>query len=87
MVVEAKNEDSHVEGLGVHFKLKPPDEVAPFKENEQRMDAIYEEEPLGFEKVSVALNAKMRAHNLLKEVDLGDRTLKRPTYISAKLSP
>src|SRR3954469_19996386 len=53
----------------------------------QRLDAIYDEEPLGFEKDPMASNIKMLAQDPLEEVNLGDNDQKRITYISAKLEP
>ena len=52
----------------------------------QRLDAIYDDEPLGFEKDLVAPNIKMLAQDPLEEIDLGDVIRKRPTYISVNLS-
>ena len=62
---------------------------SPFKELEmdQRLDAIYDKEPLGFERDPIDSGAKMLAQDPLEEVNLGDEKTKRVTYISAKLSP
>src|ERR1051325_11106139 len=65
---------------------------SPFKEHEiveidQRLDAIYDKEPLGFEKDPTDSGAKMLAQYPLEEVNLGDENTKRITYISAKLNP
>src|ERR1051325_3878751 len=62
---------------------------SPCEENEidQRLDAIYDTEPLGFEKDPTNSGAKMLAQDPLEEVNLGDDNTKRVTYISAKLSP
>src|ERR1044072_7494229 len=54
---------------------------------DQRLDAIYDQEPLGFEKDPESTNAKMLAQDPLEEVDIGDGVEKRVTYISAKLCP
>ena len=51
----------------------------------RRLDCIYEEEPLGFEKDPRDSISKMQAQDLLEEVDLGDGTTKRITYISTKV--
>ena len=51
------------------------------------MDAIYDEEPLGFERNPLESSAKMLAQDPLEEIDLGDGSVKRITYISAKLDP
>src|ERR1051325_6365364 len=62
---------------------------SPCEENEidQRLDAIYDTEPLGFEKDPTNSGVKMLAQDPLEEVNLGDDNTKRVTYISAKLSP
>ena len=61
----------------------------PYEENEidQRLDAIYDTEPLGFEKDPTNSGAKMIVQDPLEEVNLGDGNTKRITYISTKLSP
>ncbi|XP_050914591.1 uncharacterized protein LOC127129449 [Lathyrus oleraceus] len=69
------------------FKPKPPDEQVPVEPTEQRLDAIYDKEPLGFEKDPVTSSAKILAQDPLEEIDLGDGSAKRITYISAKLDP
>lgn len=50
-----------------------------------RLDCIYDNEPLGFEKNPLNESQKMQAQDPLKEVDLGDGITKRPTYISTKV--
>ena len=59
---------------------------SPFKdfEMDQRLDAIYDKEPLGFERDPINSGVKMLAHDPLEEVSLGEE--KRPTYISANTS-
>ena len=52
----------------------------------QRLDCIYDDEPLGFEKDLLGSTIKMRAQDPLEEVDLGDGSVKRPTYVSAKIN-
>jgi len=52
----------------------------------QRLDCIYDVEPLGFEKDPLGSTTKMRAQDPLEEVDLGDGSVKRPTYVSAKIN-
>ena len=42
---------------------------------------------MGFEKDLLASSAKMLAQDPLEEIDLGDGSIKRITYISAKLDP
>ncbi|CAJ2672886.1 unnamed protein product [Trifolium pratense] len=51
----------------------------------QKMDCIYDEEPLGFEKDPSSSSQKMQAQDPLEEVDIGDGSIKRPTYISANI--
>jgi hypothetical protein len=51
----------------------------------QKLDCIYDEEPLGFEEDPMGSTIKMKAQDLLEEVDLGDGSVKRPTYVSAKI--
>lgn len=52
-----------------------------------RLDFIYDDEPLGFEKDALDLNKKMQARDPLEEVDLGDGAVRRPTYTSVKVEP
>src|SRR3954469_19189514 len=70
-----------------HSKDTILDEEIMDEGSNQRLDAIYDEEPLGFEKDPMASNIKMLAQDPLEEVNLGDRDQKRITYISAKLEP
>ncbi|MCH81200.1 hypothetical protein A2U01_0001984, partial [Trifolium medium] len=51
----------------------------------QRLDCIYDDEPLGFERDPISLNQRMRAQDPLQEIDIGDGTLKRSTYISTNV--
>ena len=44
----------------------------PEEMQEQRLDAIYDDEPLGFEKDPLANNIKMLAHDPLEEINLGE---------------
>src|ERR1044072_6972687 len=53
----------------------------------QRLDCIYDDEPLGFERDPQISTKRMQAQDPLEEVDLGDSEVKRPTYISAKIDP
>ncbi|KAK2455906.1 hypothetical protein QL285_003321 [Trifolium repens] len=53
----------------------------------QRLDCIYDEEPLGFERDPLNETPKMQAQDPLEEIDIGDGSAKRPTYISANISP
>lgn len=50
----------------------------------QRLDYIYESEPLGFEKDPKAPE-RIRPKDPLEEVDLGGNGEKRPTYINANI--
>ncbi|XP_058768518.1 uncharacterized protein LOC131642258 [Vicia villosa] len=92
MTVDASQKEAEATGPGIHFIPQSPDdtvhgEKAPGEELNQRLDAIYDEEPLGFEKDPMAPNIKMLAQDPLEEVNLGDKNQKRVTYISAKLDP
>ena len=51
----------------------------------RRLDCIYDDEPLGFEKNPSNELQKMQAQDPLEEIDLGDGVTKRPTYISTKV--
>jgi hypothetical protein len=51
----------------------------------QRLDCIYDDEPLGFEKDPLSFNPKMQAQDPLQEIDIGNGSVKRPTYISANI--
>ncbi|XP_006605138.1 uncharacterized protein [Glycine max] len=53
---------------------------------DRRLDCIYDDEPLGFEKNPISETPKMQAQDPLEEVDIGDGSLKRPTYISANIT-
>ncbi|MCH88069.1 hypothetical protein A2U01_0008950, partial [Trifolium medium] len=53
----------------------------------QRLDCIYDDEPLGFEKDPSSSNQKMQSQDPLQEIDIGDGSIKRPTFISANISP
>jgi hypothetical protein len=53
----------------------------------QRLDCIYDEEPLGFEMDPLNETPKMQAQDPLKEIDIGNGSVKRPTYISVNITP
>jgi len=53
--------------------------------DDQRLFCIYDDEPLGFEEDPMGSTTKMMAQDSFEEVDLGDDTVKRPTYISTKI--
>lgn len=57
-------------GLGKDFDPEPPDKVLDEVQG-QRLDTIYDDEPLGFEKDPLASNPKMLAQDPLEEIDLG----------------
>ena len=69
--------------VGGGSKCSPSEEL----EMDQRLDAIYDKEPLGFERDPINSGVKMLAQDPLEEVNLGDDKTKRVTYVSAKLSP
>lgn len=86
MVVEANETKVHLEGPGVGFEPEPPDKIQ-IEAPSQRLDVIYDEEPLGFKSYPLAPNIKILVQDPLEEIDLGEGTVKRPTYISVNLSP
>lgn len=53
----------------------------------QRLDCVFDDEPLGFEKDPSLETTKIQAQNPLEEIDLGDGSIKWPTYISSKIGP
>jgi len=53
--------------------------------DDQKLDFIYDDEPLGFEEDHMGSTTKMRAQDPLEEVDLGDDTVKGLTYVSTKI--
>ena len=61
MAIETIDDTIHTTGPGEHFIPKPHDEQVLGEQLEQRLDAIYDEEPLGFEKDPLASSAKMLA--------------------------
>ncbi|XP_039683800.1 uncharacterized protein [Medicago truncatula] len=65
---------------------KPIEESTDEVIEDQRLDCIYDDEPLGFEEDPMGSTTKMKAQDPLEEIDLGDGTVKRPTYVSAKIS-
>jgi len=52
---------------------------------DQKLDCIYDDEPLGFEEDPMGSTTKMRAQDPLEEVDIGDGSVKRLTYVSTKI--
>ena len=83
MVVEAYalNKKSYMP-IGPEPTDKPV--LAKGNVNMQRLDCIYDNEPLGFEKDPKAPE-KIRPKDPLEEVDLGENGEKRLTYISANI--
>jgi hypothetical protein len=53
--------------------------------DDHKLDCIYDDEPLGFEEDPMGSTVKMKVQDPLEEVDLGDGSVKRPTYICAKI--
>ncbi|MCI32039.1 hypothetical protein A2U01_0053251 [Trifolium medium] len=53
----------------------------------QRLDCIYDDEPLSFEKDPMSSSQRMQAQDPLQEIDIGDGSIKRPTYISTNIDP
>jgi hypothetical protein len=53
---------------------------------DRRLDCIYDDEPLGFEKDPMSETPKMQAQDPLEEIDIGDGLIKRSTYISANIT-
>jgi len=51
----------------------------------QKLDCVFDDEPLGFEKDLSFETKKIQVQDPLEEIDLGDRSIKRPTYISSKI--
>ena len=86
MAVEATSKEENAVGPGAYFDTETPGEQVHDEQN-QRLDAIYDDEPLGFEKNPDFSGAKMLSQDPLEEIDLGEGTIKRPTYISKKLDP
>src|SRR4051812_23881625 len=54
MVFEATSDELHTIGPGEYFIPKPPDEQVPVEQMIQKLDAIFDKEPLGFEKDPMA---------------------------------
>ena len=53
--------------------------------DDQKLDCIYDDEPLDFKEDPLGSTKKMRAQDPLEEVDLRDGSVKRPTYVSTKI--
>src|SRR4051812_37633881 len=92
MFVNAGLKKEETPDLGIHMIPQLPEDPVRVKEISgeeisQRLDAIYNEKPLGFEKDPMGANIKMLAQDPLEEVNLRDGDQKRVTYISAKLAP
>src|SRR3954467_7236280 len=52
----------------------------------ERLDGIYDDEHLGFEMDPSGSVKRMQAQDPLEEIDLGDGIIKRPTYVSTRLT-
>lgn len=52
------------------------------EQEEQWLDCIYDDSQLGFEDLMTQPNPKLEAHDPLDEINLGDETKKRPTFIN-----
>lgn len=74
---EANVESSKNIGGGPMGQTTPPES--------RRLDCIYNNEPLEFEKDPLETNKKMQAKYPLEEISLGKEAVKRPTYINAKI--
>ena len=83
MAIEAYalNKGGHM-AIGPKTPYKPT--LAKRNVDMQRLDCIYDSEPLGFEKDPKAPE-RIRPKDPLEEVDLGENGEKRPTYISANI--
>lgn len=86
MVVEAKRNEVNLEGPSKDFKPKPPDKVQDEVQC-QRLNTIYDDKPLGFEKDPLANDIKMLTQDPLEEINFGEGEPKRSTYISVNISP
>ena len=86
MAFEANEQVLSKTGPGKDFDPEPPD-LGTKDLRDQRLDAIYDDEPLGFEKDPLANNVKMLVQDPLEEVNLGEGPVKKPTYISTKMDP
>src|ERR1043165_6206165 len=74
--------EAEIDSIGEENEMKGAgSKDSPCEENEveQRLDAIYDTDPLGFEKDPTNLGAKMLAQDQLEEVNLGDDNTKRIT--------
>lgn len=52
----------------------------------RRLECIYDNKPLGFEKDPLETNKKMQAHDPIEEIYLGEGAVKRPLYINVKIN-
>lgn len=51
----------------------------------QRINCIYDDEPLAFNKDHLTSTMRIHAQDPLKEVDLGNGAIKRPKFISSRI--
>lgn len=92
MVVEANELEVFDMGQRINVELNPVEMMQPTGIKVDglkslRLDCIYDDEPLGFEKDLVASATKMHPQDSLEEVNLGDEIIKRPTYINTNINP
>ena len=85
MDIKANEQVPLPKGPGKDFDPEPPDSKGEEVQG-KRLDAIYDDEPLGFEKDPLVNNIRMIPQEPLEEMDLGEGIVKRPTYISAKIN-
>ena len=52
--------------------------------DDQKLDCIYDDEPLGFEENPLGSTIKMKAQDPLEEVDLGDNFVKNQLMLAPK---
>ena len=86
MAIKANEKVFLPEGPGKDFDPEPPNAKEEEIQN-QRLDSIYDDDPLGFEKDPLVNNIKMLVQDPLEEIDMGEGLAKRPTYISTKIYP
>lgn len=78
--IVASLDNGCVEDVSIEQKDLKEDAIEP---EDLRLDCIYDDGPLGFEKPVAEFVETMEAQDSLEELDLGDSSKKRPTYISS----
>ena len=53
----------------------------------QKLGCVFDDEPLGFKKDLYLANKKIQAQDPLEEIDLGDGSVKKLTFVSSKIGP